>query len=427
MSEQNKIDLKKELLKYDRSIDKMYWIFLVFILVYEILGSTPFLLYFAQWYAGLFDENSSELAVMLYQSMMNLRFLIIIPAIYNIIVKTVSKKEKIFLSAMLFLGWYYALRMRDQNDTYIFRDMAMIVASYGKDYKKIAKWCIGLVSGIMAFTIAMNLMGIIPEWTLERDGNVRHSFGTLGPTNLAGHFGFAIMAYMFIKDGIMKWQAYAVIVVLSVLNLVFVDGRTSFLSVFLGCCGCLIYNVIRKSRWKLPETITRGVRALFLASYPFSAVFYLLLVFTYSTDPNVFYNRFHILYSLIGRIENANRVMGVTGITPFGNYYENYWVAGNVFKNTGYYEFLDSSYARVLLMYGWVAFILILGLMVWSQYRLMKKGQTFRMYLLAVLSMHFIMEHHILEPAYNIFLLLPFASFSGLRGGQTDISKKDSD
>ena len=101
--------------------------------------------------------------------------------------------------------------------------------------------------------------------------------------------------------------------------------------------------------------------------------------------------------------------MGVTGITPFGRYYENYWVAGNVYKYTGEYEFLDSSYARILLMYGWVAFVLILGLILWLQFRLYKKKKTFQMFVLAVLSLQFMMEHHILEPAYNIFLLLPFA------------------
>ena len=119
--------------------------------------------------------------------------------------------------------------------------------------------------------------------------------------------------------------------------------------------------------------------------------------------------------SLRNRLENANRVMGVTGITPFGRYYENYWVAGNTFKDTGNYEFLDSSYARVLLMYGWVAFILILGLMIWSQYRLLQKKQTFQMYIVAVLALHFMMEHHILEPAYNIFLLLPFADLDMMK------------
>ena len=253
MGTEEKKDLMDELKKYDKPVDKMYWFFLVFILVYELLGSTPFLLYFTQWYAGLFQNSSAELAGMLYQSMMNLRFLIIIPAIYNIIVKTESAKEKIFLSALLLLGWYYALRMRDQNDTYIFRDMAMVVASYGKDYKRIAKWSIGLAGGIMAFTVAMNLLGVIPEWNLERDGSIRHSFGTLGPTNLAGHIGFAIIAYMFIKNGKMKWRAYAVIILLSALNLIFVDGRTAFLSVFLGTVGCLVCIVIEKKHWKISK------------------------------------------------------------------------------------------------------------------------------------------------------------------------------
>ncbi|MBR1471947.1 MAG: hypothetical protein IJ600_09945 [Lachnospiraceae bacterium] len=42
------------------------------------------------------------------------------------------------------------------------------------------------------------------------------------------------------------------------------------------------------------------------------------------------------------------------------------------------------------------------------------------MYLLAVLALHFVMEHHILEPAYNIFLLLPFAGLGSLTGKGND-------
>ena len=409
MSAEKKTDLKEELKKYEKPVEKMYWIFLAFILVYETLGSTPFLNYIAGGYAGAFQSTSPELAAMLYQCMMNLRFLIIIPAIYNILMTADSGKKKAFLSALLLIGWYYAIRMREQNDTYIFRDMAMIVASYGKDYKRIAKYSMMIAGGIMIFTILMNLMGVIPEYNLERGSRVRHSFGTLGPTNLAGHFCFVIMTYIFIKDGKLKWPAYAVIVLLSVLNLALVDGRTAFLSVFLGTAGCAVYGVVRMKQWNLPERVLKIWRWLLLAAYPVVAGLYFILVFTYGAGQRAFYEKFSVFSSFLGRVENANRVMGVTGITAFGRYYENYWVEGNVFKNTGDYEFLDSSYARVLLMYGWVAAVLILGLILWSQYRLYKKKQTFRMFVLAVLSLHFMMEHHILEPAYNIFLLLPFA------------------
>ncbi|MBO6205629.1 MAG: hypothetical protein J6O73_01700 [Lachnospiraceae bacterium] len=415
---EKKTDLKEELKKYEKPVDKMYWFFLTFILIYELLGSTFFLGYFTQWYAGLFQNTSPELAAMLYQTMVNLRFLIIIPAIYNILMKTENGKEKLILSVMLILGWYYSLRMREQNDTYIFRDMSMIVASYKKDYKKIFHYGIILAGGIMVFTVIMNLLGVIPERTLERDGRIRHSFGTLGPTNLAGHVGFVIMAYIFVKNGRMKWWAYVVIGILTALNLVFVDGRTSFLSVFLGTSGCLVYTLIEKKHWNIPEKILKIWRGILMMAYPVAVTFYMFLMFTYSPAPEMFYNRIHVLDSLRNRLENANRVMGVIGITPFGNYYENYWVEGNTFKNTGYYEFLDSSYARVLLMYGWIAFLLILGLILWSQYRLFKKKQTFKMYILAVLALHFMMEHHILEPAYNIFLLLPFADLDDKKQNQ---------
>ncbi|MBR6255771.1 MAG: hypothetical protein IKR23_00205 [Lachnospiraceae bacterium] len=419
-----KTGIKEELQKYSKAVDRMYWIFLVLILLYELLGSTPFLAYFASWMSGGMGNISPELAGLIYQSLMNLRFLIIIPAIYNIAVETKNNRERIILSAMLLLGWFYAFYMREQNDTYIFRDMAMIVASYGKDYRKIAKYSMWLAGGVMAFTVFMNLVGVIPEYNLERDGVIRHSFGTLGPTNLAGHVCFVIVTYVFVKNGDLKWPAYLIILALTVLNLIYVDGRTAFLSVFLVCAGALIYTLFRKKGWTVPEKLLKPWRYLLLASYLIVIAVFMIWVATYSEDPEVFYNKYHVLYSLAGRIQNPNRILGVTGLTLFGKYYDHYWLSGNVFKNTGEYEFLDSSYARVLIMYGLVAFILIVLLLLWTQYRLFKNKHTFRMYVLAVLSLHFMMEHHLLEPAYNIFLLLPFASLDNL---QTDPVKAAAD
>ncbi|MBR1471946.1 MAG: hypothetical protein IJ600_09940, partial [Lachnospiraceae bacterium] len=242
-------------------------------------------------------------------------------------------------------------------------DMAMIVASYGKDYKKIAHVSMWLAGIVMLLTVSSYFLGILPERTLERDGMVRHSFGTLGPTNLAGHVGFIIMTYFFVKDGKVKWMAYLVVGILSVLNLLFVDGRTSFLSVFLIVVGSLIYQLWQKKKWPVPEPAMKLWKYLLAASFVICAGLFMILVFTYTTNPAVFYNRFHVLESFAGRIGNPNRIMGKTGLSLFGNYYEHYWVAGNVFKQTGNYEFLDSSYARVILMYGIVAFVLILWLL----------------------------------------------------------------
>ena len=182
--------LKEALKKYSKVMDRMYWIFLVAILLYELLGSTYFLQNFVVWFAGLFKGGSPEFVAMLYQSIVNLRLLIIIPAVYNILVEAETRREQVILSGMLLVGWIYAILMREQNDTYIFRDMAMIVASYGKDYKKIAHVSMWLAGIVMLLTVSSYFLGILPERTLEQDGMVRHSFGTLGPTNLAGHLFF---------------------------------------------------------------------------------------------------------------------------------------------------------------------------------------------------------------------------------------------
>ncbi len=413
---EEKQSIYKQLESYRKSMDRMYWIFLQIILLYELLGSTPLLGYLAEAMARAMSGMAPELAALIYQSIMNLRFLIILPAVYNIIMEARDNRIRIILGGMLMLGWLYAFLMREQNDTYMFKVTLMMVASYGKDHKRILKYSMWLALSVMVLVILLNLLRIIPEYTLERDGRVRHSFGTLGPTNLAGHFCFIIMTYIFLADGSLAWWGYAIIVLLSVLNLWLVDGRTAFLSIFLATVGCLIYELIRKKQIHIPDKLRWIWERVLLVAYPLVSGVYLVMMFTYNEDPGIFYNKYGVLASFRGRLRNAQRVMGVTGNSLFGNYYQNYWVEGNVFKNTGNYEFLDSSYARLLLMYGIVAFALIISVFTVIQWRLMKKRQIFRMYLLAVLALHFVMEHHILEPAYNIFLLLCFAKLPDIQG-----------
>ena len=397
--------------KYEKAMDRLYVVCLFLILIYELLGSTPILVMILSGISNGVAEEDSALAVLVYQGIVNLRFLIILPAVYNIVVKAKGVTERVVLGGLLVLGWIYSFYMREVNDTYIFRDAMVIAATYGRDYKKILKWSIYLAGGFMCLTVLLNLVGILPEDNLVRDGKVRHSFGTLGPTNLAGHVGFVILSFIFLKEGRIKWPAYVIIAALSILNMVFVDGRTSQISVILATGGCLVLLAAEQLKLKPPEKLMKVFSRCMLLSFVIMSALTLVLVLTYNPDPGVFYNRIHFLESFRGRLENANRVLSVTGVSLLGRYYQNYWIPGQGFIETGNYEFLDSSYARLFIMYGVAGFAVIISLLTFLQYRLMKAGKVFCMFVMAVCSIHFVMEHHILEPAYNIFLILPFAAF----------------
>ena len=419
----------------------MYWFFLVWILLYELLGSTPFLLYFVRWLAGILSGFKPEFAALIFQSLMNLRFLIVIPAVYSILMEVKSGKIKLLFTAMLLIGLFYSILLREQNDTAIFRAMVLIVASYGRDFKKIAKTSLFLTGGVTIFTIAMNLLGVIPEYTLERNGDalvilkempfslerigvLRHSFGFLGPTNLAGHCCFMILTLIFLRDGILKWYDYVTIGCLTFLNILLVDGRTALITVILAVGGCVI-NVIRLHfSWKLKGILGKIWQGLLLFSCPIIAGLFLLLSATYNSDPSLWVNRLPFVGTLVGRFAVTKRIMDQLPFSFFGNYYNSFGEESTgLVEYSGNYNFLDSSYARLYLIYGFIGLVLICGMFVLAQYNLRKNEKGFAMFLLAVVFLDCTMEHHLIDPSYNIFLLLPLVG--GLGGAaESDLKKR---
>ncbi len=73
------------------------------------------------------------------------------------------------------------------------------------------------------------------------------------------------------------------------------------------------------------------------------------------------------------------------------------------------YFFIDASYVKVLLENGFLMFSLSLFWTTGIQYRLMKHQQLFAMSLMTIIALQCMMEHHLLDMAYNVFLLMLFA------------------
>ena len=415
-------DLRKKLMEYQKPMERMYYVFLVIILLYDRLNTTPLITMLRNDIGLWLQDMDPALIDVLFSSILGLRFLIVLPAIYTICFEAKGKMTRLLLLALLALGWFYAYYWRDRNDTMVFEALLLIVASYGRDYKKIGRIAILLTVGVAGLAFGLSQMGILPDYIDERGDLLRHSFGTYHCTDLAALGCYAILLYMFLKNGLMKWYAYIVIVVLSVLNICLLGGQISLFCVALAVIGCVICSIDRRKALHVSPVAEKTWQIVLLASFVVCAAVYFVLNFTYTEEPGAFYHSIGALSGFEKRIRTSAYVTRVFPFSWFGKYFLQFGAGGgSPTVKDGLYTFLDCSYIRVYVMYGVVAFVAFLLVNTGIQCRLMKKKQTFRMFLLAIVAFHCFWEHRMIDPAFNMFLLLPFAALEEENTGKTDV------
>ena len=73
------------------------------------------------------------------------------------------------------------------------------------------------------------------------------------------------------------------------------------------------------------------------------------------------------------------------------------------------YFFIDSSYVNILMRLGLVAFILVM--LIISIIMIKNLNLPYMLMAMAIVCIHSVMEHHMFEAYYDVFLMLPFANF----------------
>ena len=419
--------LKEQLEKYKKAMNRMYYIMLGVNFLYLTLANTPIMESGVAIVANKVHWMDADLYLLLLRLVLNLRLLIVIPAIYAIVVLMNKRRDQIIAAVFLLLGWFYSFYMREWNEVYILNGMTLIVASYGKDFKKIGRMAMVIVGGVITLTVILCFAGVLFDYYQIRGGRVRHSFGTYAPTATAGCVCSILMVMIFLRDGVLRWFEYLLIVILSVLNLLFVDGRLSFLTIVLATAGCIFQAVYRKIGCKLPDRLIRVFQGILCYSFLLIAGVYFLAVFTYKPGGDAFYQRYSFLSSLESRIEVPHRLLGRLHISVFGNYLNTYeYAEHNIFKSEEYL-FLDSAYSRMLLTYGLVGIALCLFVFTLIQRKMLKENRIFRMYLMSIMALFFMMQREIYNPVFNCFMMLLWAVIADddNKTGQNGVGEKD--
>ncbi len=284
--------------------------------------------------------------------------------------------------------------------------MWIVVVIGAKDVplKKILQAYLIVAFSIVLLAFSASLLDVIENLQYESDTlrGVRNSFGILYTTDFASHIFSLMLVFFYLMREKLKAAHYIIGIVIAALVFEFCNARLD-----VGCMLILIIvfavlNRKRKAAGLRKKYGRQGKgRVLFLFSMPVAAVFITAVTLVSNTE-NPFWNAIDELLS--NRLSLAQRGLEEYGISLFGQTVNMVGWGGTMKTlEEGEYFFVDSSYLYILLRYGIIFLLIVLGIYVKCCKKY--KNDSYFLAAVALVSLNCMIAHHLIELAYNPFAL----------------------
>lgn len=277
----------------------------------------------------------------------------------------------------------------------------MIIAAKDVDFKKILYvfFTVNIIGLVVAFASAK--LGIIAGVTNVRDGSyeLRYALGMVYPTDLAARIFYLELFYMVFRKFKLTIPEYVSLVVIACWTNIVTDTRLDFILTILAIVVAMLWAKLVPLVEKLNYWVVSGISMI--------GIFGIIGV-TYIYSPNNSLLRL-VDKILSGRLIYGHKAFKNYNVTLFGQ-----WIPqrGNGGLHHGYFDyfFIDSSYIRILMMNGFICFVLMLVAVVYSSKRFMDEGAYVLVVTLLFVLLSSIIDQHLLELSFNCLPLALLAN-----------------
>ena len=290
-----------------------------------------------------------------------------------------------------------------------FRILALLTAGcVGINFRKLLRAYTAAAASVIMAAMIFAMSEGITDFVYLRNGALRSSMGVVYPTDYA-----TIVLFILITVWVcFEWKPEISAVVLPAaaffVSLYIADSHTSMI------CSAVFFVIIiylaleRRVISRRPELmwIRKTADIMATGTFPLCMLFVFVSIYCY-TKAVPFSVRLNTW--MHGRLDLAAKAFAEQHITPFGYAFEQIGAGGSVYARQGY-NFIDSTYPRVLLMYGAVTLIVVCLSWVFLTHRAVKSDNRRMAFAMALIAIHSISEHHFIEFYYNIFLIMTFSS-----------------
>lgn len=290
---------------------------------------------------------------------------------------------------------------------FLFDLAALIVGAKDIPYKKILKvyfWC-GIT--ILGLAIVASLTGAVRDLVYKKDGAYRHSFGICYPTDFAAHGVYLILVGFVIFDQIPLLISGGLMFLFFLFQYVYCVTECSEIVMLLSIMGVAYVGIA--SRVKGTKSVLG--RMIFLIDQcltvfmAFCAGLIIWLSVQYREESQLLQK---IDSMITSRLRLAREAFTTYGVKLFGTPFDMVGAGSDTVWRRNY-NFVDSSFCMILIRYGLAVLCAVFLIYFIVERKALRAGNRKLMVAFALISIHSMIEHHLLELAYNPLILLAFS------------------
>lgn len=320
------------------------------------------------------------------------------------VMRTSDIKKILFI--LLVIGSFIIARRYSGVDA-LLETGFLIAGANDIDYRKILKVYLIVEIPTTICTMIAGYTGVITDLVYHRGEQVRMSFGFVYPTDFAAGIIFMVTAWGVLRQVRCTWIEIGLMIISVVLFEKYCDVRNSEI-VMMILIICVVYLKIRnklaakKGKEYMPSLL---LKILCLVA-PYGLAGFMILVSRFYRPDIEWMAKLNTLFST--RLSLGKEVFDRYDIQIWGQDIPMRGNGGSTEVVADYF-FIDSSYVNILMRLGLVAFILVM--LIISIIMIKSLNHPYMLMAMAIVCIHSVMEHHMFEVYYDVFLMLPLAKF----------------
>lgn len=336
-----------------------------------------------------------------------LYFLIMVYTIGKIMFHNTMSRKELIISAVILFCFITSAIVADYS--FLFEVAFLIVGAKNVSFDKILKEY--LVIGILILIAALvaSQVGLIENLVYpSARGMDRKAFGTIYPTDFAAHLFYLNLAWLCINNR--KVKLWDVLITVALIFIVFLECGAYTSTICLGLCIVAEITIwICKKKNYEPKYLTT-----FTWMPVLMGAMFIILTHLYRGGVQ-FWDRLNQVLSL--RLQISAQGVQQYGYSLFGQNIAEVGNGGAVETRDNYF-FLDDSYLRIALEYGVLILAIVLIVLIIIGKRAICEKRYMLLAALVLISIHCFMEQHMLEIAFNPFILCLFVDMQRLETKQ---------
>lgn len=320
----------------------------------------------------------------------------------------------------------YALAYLQGNHGILLEIILFTVLLKDIDFKKIAKLFFVVIGISLVCIFIASKQGMLTNLTYYSDrGPWRQSFGINYPTDFAAYILYLSLVWVFIRNVNISFVEIVLMGLLTRWSWINCSARASTICMVLlivVALACKVAHIIcklvdRKRHsggilWKLVCAVTNLVTWLTTLAVPVCFGFSVLSAYKFDIT-NTVYQKLNSLLS--NRLYLGKVTFDTYDIKLFGQEIEMHGNGGTTLPWLNYattdtgYNFIDCSYLNIMFRYG-LFVVTCTVLLLWITSILAKKHKDYiTVFIIAIIAVHSIIEHHMLDLHYNPFIFMLFS------------------